>query len=94
MSRIAAVDPASGDPRSKPLLDAVNNVIAVTPNLFRVTAPFAAALEGLLGLHGAVGNGSLNGKTREASLLWRGWPVVPHHPSSDLGFGDAVKAGT
>jgi hypothetical protein len=74
MSRIAAVDPASADPRSKPLLD--------------------AALEGLLGPRGAVGNGSFNGKTREASLLGKGRPVAPHRPSSDIAFGDAaVKPG-
>jgi hypothetical protein len=45
MSRIPAVDRASADPKSKPLLDAVNKAFGVTPNLFRVTAQSPAALE-------------------------------------------------
>jgi uncharacterized peroxidase-related enzyme len=69
MSRIPAVDRASADPKSKPLLDAVNKAFGVTPNLFRVTAQSPAALEGLLGLSGALDNGSFKGKTREAIAL-------------------------
>ena len=69
MSRISAVDPATADAKAKPLLDAVNNAFGMVPNLFRVAAQSSAALEGLLGLNGALGHGSFNGKLREAISL-------------------------
>ena len=69
MSRIPAVDPAHADPAAKPLLDAVNDSLGVTPNLFRVAAQSPAALEGLLSLSGALAKGKLDGKTRAAINL-------------------------
>lgn len=69
MSRIPALDPASADPKAGPLLDAVNAAFGVTPNLFKVAANSPAALEGLLGLNGALDKGKLDGKTREAIAL-------------------------
>ena len=69
MSRIPAVDPTMATGKAKELLDAVNKAFGVTPNLFRVLAQSPAALEGLLGLNGALGHGKLGPKVREAIAL-------------------------
>lgn len=69
MSRVGAVDPSSANPQAKPLLDAVNAAFGVTPNLFRVAAQSPAALEGLLGLSGALAKGALDARTRAAIAL-------------------------
>jgi len=69
MSRIPAVDPASAQGKIKDMLAAVNKSLGITPNLFRVTAQSATALEGLLGLNGALAGGALGPKTREAIAL-------------------------
>ncbi len=53
---------------SKPLLDAVNAQLGVIPNLFRLVGQSPAALEGFLGLNGALGK-TLNVKTRERIAL-------------------------
>ena len=39
------------------MLDAVQKALGLTPNLFRVVAQSPAALEGLLGLNGALAQG-------------------------------------
>jgi uncharacterized peroxidase-related enzyme len=49
---------------AQPLLKAVNAQLGVVPNLFRLLAASPAALEGLLGLSGALGKGALDAKTR------------------------------
>jgi uncharacterized peroxidase-related enzyme len=54
---------------AQPLLQAVNKMLGVTPNLFRVVANSPAALEGYLGLNGALGKGSLDARTRERIAL-------------------------
>ncbi len=69
MSRISALDPATVQGKAKSLLDAVHAAFGMTPNLFRVVAHSPAALEGLLGLHGALSGGALDAKTREAVAL-------------------------
>lgn len=69
MSRIAAIDPAHATAAVKPMLDAVNANFGVTPNLFRVAAQSPAALEGLLGLNGALVKGALDARTRGAIAL-------------------------
>lgn len=69
MSRIPAIDPARADAKAQPLLDAVNKSLGVTPNLFRVAANSAAALEGLLDLNGALAKGRLDARTRETIAL-------------------------
>ncbi len=58
-----AVPAASG-----PLLDAVEQSLGVVPNLFRLVGQSPAALEGLLGLNGALSR-SLDGATRERIAL-------------------------
>lgn len=69
MSRIPALDPAAAQGKSKELLDAVQKSFGVIPNMFRVAAQSPAALEGLLGLNGAVAHGSLGLKVREQIAL-------------------------
>jgi uncharacterized peroxidase-related enzyme len=54
---------------SQPLLQAVKKQLGSAPNLFRVVANSPAALEGYLGLHGALAKGKLDGGTRERIAL-------------------------
>lgn len=54
---------------SRPLLEAVNKMLGSVPNLFRLTANSPAALEGYLGLNGALAKGSLQPQTRERIAL-------------------------
>lgn len=54
---------------AQPLLEAVKKQIGSVPNLFRTVANSPAALEGYLGLSGALGKGSLPAATRERIAL-------------------------
>lgn len=54
---------------SQPLLEAVNKQLGVVPNLFRLVANSPAALQGYLGLSGALGKGTLPAATRERIAL-------------------------
>jgi len=54
---------------SRPLLEAVKKQLGVVPNLFRLVANSPAALEGYLGLMGALGKGKLPAPTRERIAL-------------------------
>lgn len=54
---------------SQPLLEAVNKQLGVVPNLFRLVSTSPAALEGYLGLSGALGKGKLPAQTRERIAL-------------------------
>ncbi|HKN58174.1 MAG TPA: carboxymuconolactone decarboxylase family protein [Gemmatimonadaceae bacterium] len=70
MSRIptpATIDDAPA--ASRPLLEAVKKQLGVAPNLFRLVANNPAALEGYLGLSGALGKGALPAPTRERIAL-------------------------
>ncbi len=70
MSRIPT--PASIDaalPASRPLLEAVNKQLGSVPNMFRIIANSPAALEGYLGLNGALAKGTLPAATRERIAL-------------------------
>jgi uncharacterized peroxidase-related enzyme len=70
MSRLSV--PASIDEApaaSRPLLEAVVKMLGSAPNLFRLVANSPAALEGYLGLSGALGKGSLPAPTRERIAL-------------------------
>jgi uncharacterized peroxidase-related enzyme len=69
MSRIAAVDPAQTQGKTHEILGAVNKMLGVTPNLFRVAAQSPSALEGLVGLNGATAKGTLRAGVREAIAL-------------------------
>jgi uncharacterized peroxidase-related enzyme len=53
---------------SQPLFDAVEKSLGAVPNLFLLVGQSPAALEGLLGLNGALGK-ALDAKTREAIAL-------------------------
>lgn len=70
MSRIAT--PASilaAPAAAQPMLTAVNKQLGVVPNLFRMIANSPTALEGYLGLSGALAKGTLPAKTRERVAL-------------------------
>lgn len=70
MSRLpipAAV--ADAPAASRPLLEAVNEQLGVVPNLFRLVSNSPAALEGYLGLSGALTKGTLPAQTRERIAL-------------------------
>ena len=54
---------------SQPLLEAVKKQFGLVPNLFRVVGNSPAALEGYLGLNGALGKGAIDAKTRERIAL-------------------------
>lgn len=70
MSRIHTPASIDASPeQSRPLLEAVRKQLGSVPNLFRVVGNSPAALEGYLGLNGALGKGALDGKTRERIAL-------------------------
>jgi len=70
MSRIPTPATIAAAPAaSQPLLEAVKKQIGSAPNLFRITATSPAALEGYLGLNGALAKGSLDAATRERIAL-------------------------
>lgn len=54
---------------SRPLLQAVERQLGVVPNLFRMVATSPAALEGYLGMLGALSKGTLPAATRERIAL-------------------------
>lgn len=54
---------------SRPLLAAVQKQLGVVPNLFRLVSTSPAALEGYLGLSGALAKGRLPAQTRERIAL-------------------------
>ena len=70
MSRLnipATVDAAPA--AAQPLLNGVKAKLGSVPNLFRLLAVSPSALEGYLGLSGALGKGSLDARTRERIAL-------------------------
>lgn len=70
MSRIPTPASIEAAPTAAhPLLEAVRKQIGSVPNLFRLTATSPAALEGYLGLNGALAKGALNAATRERIAL-------------------------
>jgi uncharacterized peroxidase-related enzyme len=70
MSRIETPASIEASPAaSQPLLQAVKKQLGVVPNLFRVVGNSPAALDGYLGLNGALGKGKIDVKTRERIAL-------------------------
>ncbi len=70
MSRIVTPAAISDAPeKSRPLLEAVNKQLGVVPNMFRLISTSPQALEGYLGLSGALGKGALPAATRERIAL-------------------------
>lgn len=68
MSRLTVPARDAVPAASAPLLDAVEKSLGVVPNLFRLVGQSPAALEGFLGLNGALGK-ALDAKTRERIAL-------------------------
>jgi uncharacterized peroxidase-related enzyme len=68
MSRLTIPAREDAPAKSQPLLDAVEKQLGVVPNLFRLVGTSPAALEGYLGLNGALGH-TLDAKTRERIAL-------------------------
>ena len=70
MSRIATPESIAAAPAaSQALLHAVEKQLGKAPNLFRMVANSPAALEGHVGLIGALGKGSLPSQTRARIAL-------------------------
>ena len=70
MSRIPTPNTIAEAPeKSRPLLEAVNKQLGVVPNMFRSIATSPQALEGYLGMSGALGKGTLPAATRERIAL-------------------------
>lgn len=70
MTRIAVPATIESAPAAaQPLLQAVNRQLGSVPNLFRLVATSPAALEGYLGMSGALGKGALPAPTRERIAL-------------------------
>jgi uncharacterized peroxidase-related enzyme len=70
MSRITAPAAIAEAPAAaRPLLEAVRAQLGVVPNLFRTVALSPAALEGYLGMMGALSKGTLPAATRERIAL-------------------------
>ncbi len=70
MSRIPTPESIETAPEaSRAMLEAVNKQFGMVPNLFRIVATSPAALEGYLGLNGALAKGKLPAATRERIAL-------------------------
>ena len=70
MTRISLPASIDAAPQAaQPLLEGVNKMLGSVPNLFRLTANSPAALEGYLGLNGALSKGALDPQTRERIAL-------------------------
>ncbi|GHD42349.1 alkyl hydroperoxide reductase AhpD [Thalassobaculum fulvum] len=70
MTRIQLPDSIEAAPAAaQPLLEGVRKMLGSVPNLFRIAANSPAALEGYLGLNGALAKGSLKPQTRERIAL-------------------------
>ncbi|MEI8144107.1 MAG: carboxymuconolactone decarboxylase family protein [Alphaproteobacteria bacterium] len=70
MSRITTPATIEAAPEaSRPLLEAVKKSLGSVPNLFRLVSNSPAALEGYLGMNGALGKGTLSPATRERIAL-------------------------
>jgi uncharacterized peroxidase-related enzyme len=70
MSRISTPATLEDAPiGAQPLLIDVKKQLGLVPNLFRVISNSPAALEGYLGLNGALAKGKLDAKTRERIAL-------------------------
>jgi uncharacterized peroxidase-related enzyme len=70
MSRLPTPVSIEASPAAaQPLLQAVKKQLGVVPNLFRLVGNSPAALEGYLGLNGALAKGALEAPTRERIAL-------------------------
>jgi uncharacterized peroxidase-related enzyme len=69
MARVQIINPQTATGDAKSLMEAVQAQLGVTPNFIRVLANSPKALEGFLGLYGALGGISLDKATQERIAL-------------------------
>lgn len=69
MARVPVIDPNTATGEAKQLLDAVEAQLGVAPNFIRVLANSPKALQGFLGLYGALGQADLDKPTQERIAL-------------------------
>ncbi|MFJ8472386.1 carboxymuconolactone decarboxylase family protein [Kitasatospora sp. NPDC094011] len=69
MSRLSTVNPDSAAPAAKALLDKVDRMLGVTPNMMRAMAVSPAVLDGYLSFSGALAKGHLSAAVREQIAL-------------------------
>jgi uncharacterized peroxidase-related enzyme len=69
MARVQVINPQTATGEAKTLLDAVQAQLGVTPNFIRVLANSPKALEGFLGLYGALGKSSIDKAMQERIAL-------------------------
>ncbi|KAA2252127.1 carboxymuconolactone decarboxylase family protein [Solihabitans fulvus] len=69
MPRLTTVDPATATPTAKALLDKVERMLGVTPNMMRAMATSPAVLDAYLSFSGSLSKGSLSGAVREQIAL-------------------------
>ena len=69
MTRLTPVTPADAEGKAKDLLDAVQQAMGATPNIFTGMANAPAALEGFLNFSGALNSGTLSPQLREQLAL-------------------------
>ena len=69
MARVQVINPQTATGDAKNLLDAVQSQLGITPNFIRVLANSSKALEGFLGLYGALGSISIGKPTQERIAL-------------------------
>ncbi|MGB7990998.1 MAG: carboxymuconolactone decarboxylase family protein, partial [Candidatus Methylophosphatis roskildensis] len=69
MARVQIIDPKSATGETRQLLDAVQAQLGVTPNFIRVLANSPNALQGFLGLYGALGQAAIDKPTQERIAL-------------------------
>lgn len=69
MARVQVVNPQTASGETKSLLDAVQAKLGATPNFVRVLANSPKALEGFLGLYGALGSAQVDKATQERIAL-------------------------
>jgi uncharacterized peroxidase-related enzyme len=69
MPRLNVVNPDEATGKTKDLLDAANKKMGKVPNILKGMANSPGALGAYMGMSGAVADGALDGKTREAIAL-------------------------
>ncbi len=69
MPRLKAIETAEAEPKTKELLDGVQEKLGMTPNLMRTMANSPAVLEAYLGFGNALGQGTIQPQLREQIAL-------------------------
>ena len=69
MPRLNPIDPIHADALAKPLLDAVQKKLGLTPNMMKTMATSPAVLKGYLDFAGALGGAAISARTQELIAL-------------------------